>query len=299
MANPNQRNMIIGPGGIVRGKDRASSLGQLDEEFNYGPKPLDIKDVPVDIRPRFIKDYGVLPGQQGGAPSGWNDLGGLVSDVHAIAGTVTLRRGLIGRIEEITSTPKLIINQQEIGGRGYLLLNPAGVVGLTAKGTLLASTNLVGATTLQTGSLGVANYKTARLFFNVDFLAGAGPVTFEIQTLDPVSGLWFTSQTESFNADANRYVDIGALGVDTDLAITITVPVGTTITTSIGFVLKDGLEGTSAGVTQTIFVGSSGVSSVAGYPLLSGKERALYLMENVQLYAVTAGPTLSMNIFEL
>jgi hypothetical protein len=178
-------------------------------------------------------------------------------------------------------------------------LNPAGVIGLTAKGTLLASTNLVGNTTLQTGSLGVANYKTARLFFNVVFNVGAGPVTFDIQSLDPVTNTWFTTQTEVFAATGTRYVDLGTLGVDTDFAVTVTVPVGTTITTSIGFVLKDGLEGTSAGVTQTIFVGSSGVSSVAGYPLLSGQDKSFYLTENVKLYAVTAGPTLSMNIFEL
>lgn len=287
---------------IIRrsGIQRADSLGQLDREFNYGPSPLERKEVPIDLRERWIKHDG--PGGPGGQGevNGWNDLGGLINDVHALAGTVVLRRGLIGRVESITSTPRLIINQQEIGGRGYLLLNPAGVVGLTAKGTLLSSTNLVGATTLQTGSLGVANYKTVRLFFNVLFNAGAGPVTFDIETLDPVSGtIWFTSQTESFAATENRYVDIGGLGVDTDLAVTITVPGGTTITTSIGFVAKDGLEGTSAGVTQTIFVGSSGVSSVAGYPLLSGKDKSFYLMENVQLYAVTAGPTLDMNIFEL
>jgi hypothetical protein len=63
--------------------------------------------------------------------------------------------------------------------------------------------------------------------------------------------------------------------------------------------LKDGLEGTSTGVTQTIFIGGAGVLSTAGYPLLSGQERPFYLMENVQLYAVTASPSLSLNIFEL
>lgn len=291
-------NTIIRRSGVVA--NRAPSLGQLDSEFNYGPSPLALRDVPIDLRGREIRDraLGTPAGQM--TPQGWNDLGGLISDVHAIAGTLTLRRGLIGRIETINSTPKLIINQSEIGGRGYLLLNPAGVVGLTAKGTLLSSTDLVGLTTLQTGSLGVANYKTVRLFFTVVFNVGVGPALFHIQTLDPVTGTtWFTSQTESFAATENRYVDIGGLGVDTDFAIEIEVPAGTTITTSIGFVAKDGLEGTSAGVTQTIFIGSSGVYPIAGFPLLSGKERSFYLMENVQLYAVTAGPTLDMNIFEL
>ena len=289
-------NIIADPRTRIR---RANSLGQLDTEFDFGPKPLPTKDVPIDIRERYIhhdkggEGAGMLPG-------GGQDLSGLINDVHAIAGTVVLRRGLIGRVETITTTPKLIINQQEQGGRGFLLLNPAGVVGLTAKGTLVSSTTLAGAITLQSGSLGVANYKTAKLFFNVTFSVGAGPVTFAIQTLDPISGtIWLVSQTISLTATGNTYVDLGTLGVDTDLSVFVTVPVGTTITFNIGFVLKDGLDGTSAGVTQTIFMGGAGVSSTAGYPLLSGKERSFYLMENVQLWAVTAGPSLSMNIFEL
>jgi hypothetical protein len=282
---------------------RAPSLGQIDSELEYGPEPLPIRDVPIDIRGRQIQQYGPGTGPGIGTgilPNGSQDLSGLIGDVHSIAGTLVLRRGLIGRVVTVTSTPSLIINQQEIGGRGYLFLNPAGVVGLTAKGTLVSSTTIVGATTLQTASLGVANYKTAKLFFGVTFNAGAGPVTIDIETLDPVTGLLFISQTIGpLVATGNVYADLGTLGVDTDLSLLITVPVGTTITLTVGFVLKDGLDGTSAGVTQTIFIGAAGVSTVAGYPLLSGKERSFYIMENVQIYAVTAGPNLNMNIFEL
>lgn len=280
---------------------RASSLGQADQEFEYGPEPLPIRDVPIDLRGRIINPYqGGGAGAPGILPNGSQDLTGLINDVHSIAGTLVLRRGLIGRVVTVPNTPILIINQQEIGGRGFLLLNPAGVVGLTAKGTLVSSTTLVGATTLQSASLGVANYKTLKLFINATFVAGAGPVTFDLQTLDPVTGtVLFISQTVSLVATGATYVDLGTLGVDTDFSILVTVPAGTTITFTIGFVLKDGLDGTSAGVTQTIFIGQAGVSTVAGYPLLSGKERAFYIMENVQIYAVTAGPSLSMNIFEL
>lgn len=277
---------------------RANSLGQLDNEFDYGPSPLAPRDVPIDLRERYIKHDKF--GQALELPGGGQDLSGLINDVHAIAGTLVLRRGLLGRVVTITSTPQLVINQQEIGGRGYLLLNPAGVVGLTAKGTLIASTALVGATTLQSGSLGVANFKTAKLFFNTTFTVGVGPVTFDIQSLDPITGtVLFVSQTISVAATGRVYADLDTLGVDTDLSVLVTVPAGTSITVAIGFVLKDGLEGTSAGITQTIFMGGPGVTSTAGYPLLSGKERPFYLMENVQLYAVTAGPNLDMNIFEL
>lgn len=294
---------IITPDKRIR---RAVSLGQLDTEFDYGPKPLMKRDVPIDLRERVIRHdpYGgeAGAGVPGYGPGGFSgDLSQLVNDVHSIAGVVVLRRGLIGRVVSITNTPQLIIQQQEVGGRGYLLLNPTGVVGLTAAGTLFSSTTLVGGTSLLSGSVGVANYKTARFFVVATFVAGAGPVQFDLQTLDPVSGtVYITSQT-IFNlaATGNAYADVGTMGIDTDFRMLVTVPLGTTITFTVGFVLKDGLEGTSAGASQTIFIGNSGVSPNSGFPILAGKEKPFYLMENVSLYAVTAGPNIDMNIFEL
>jgi hypothetical protein len=281
---------------------RAGSLGQVDNEFSYGPQPLQPRDIPVDLRERYIS-----PGTGGIGPDGQPvgaapDFSQLIHDVHEIAGVVVLRRGLIGRVVTITSSPQLIITQPEADGRGYLLLNPAGVVGLTAQGIIFnAGTNLVGATTLASGSLGVANFRTAKFTVKIVFNAGAGPVTFDLQTLDPVDGVtWITTQTIfSLAATGNFYADVGTLGIDVDARIFVTVPGGTTVTFDMGFVLKDGLEGTSAGATQTIFLGGAGVSSVAGLPLLAGKDRSFYLEENVSLYAVTAGPSLDMNIFEL
>lgn len=292
-------NEIIRRSGVVR---RANSLGQLDNEFDYGPKPLVPREVPIDLRERIIRHdkYGDAGAGAGLLPSGAQDLSQLISDVHSIAGTLVLRRGLIGRVVTVTSTAQLIINQQEAGGRGYLLLNPAGVVGLTAEGTVFSTQTAVGATTVTSASIGVANYKTGRFFVVATFVAGAGPVTFDLQTADPVTGTFITSQTLfSLTATGNAYANVGDLGIDVDAQVLVTVPAGTTITFSMGFVLKDGLDGTSAGASQTIFMGGAGVSPTSGYPLLSGKERPFYFMENVQLYAVTAGPSLSMNIFEL
>lgn len=294
---------IITPGNRIR---RAGSLGQLDAEFNYGPRPLMKRDVPIDLHERVIRDNraggegGVgIPGYSPGGFSG--DLSQLINDVHSIAGTFVLRRGLIGRVFTVTNTPQQIIQQSEVEGRGYLLLNPTGVVGLTAAGTLFSSTVLVGATSLASGSLGVANYKTARFFVKATFNVGAGPVTFDLQTLDPVDGTtYITSQTLwSLTATGNAYADVGTMGIDTDARMLVTVPIGTTIEFTVGFVLKDGLEGTSAGASQTIFIGNSGVSPNSGFPILAGKEKAFYLMENVSLYAVTSGPNIDMNIFEL
>lgn len=122
---------------------RAGSLGQLDREFMYGPSPLAERDIPIDLRARRIShdSRGGVPGSggSGGGEGGYQDLSGLIHNVHSIAGTVVLRRGLLGRVETITSVPLLIVDQRETDGRGYLLLNPAGVVGLTAEGTIFSS----------------------------------------------------------------------------------------------------------------------------------------------------------------
>ena len=288
--------------GLVVRPRRANSLGQLDREFDHGPQPLLDRDVPIDLRERLIRHDGFGESGQGGSgQGGFPDLSSLIKDVHNIAGVVVLRRGLLGRVVTITSSPQLIINQLEREGRGYLLLNPAGVVGLTAQGIVFnAGTNLVGATSLASGSLGVANYNTGRFTVKAVFNAGVGPVTFDLQTLDPVGGVtWITTQTVfSLTATGNVYANVGSLGIDVDARILVTVPAGTTITFDMGFVLKDGLEGTSAGVTQTIFLGGSGVSPASGFPLLAGKDRPFYFEENVSMYAVTTGPNLDMNIFE-
>lgn len=294
------RLIVRPPMGGVR---RADSLGQLDHEFNHGPSPLQTRDVPIDLRNRIIRGG---PGMTGGVgPDGVPipapyDLSIMQRDVHSIAGLNVLRKGLLGRVVVVTSIPSLIVQCQEGDGRGYLLLNPAGVVGLTAEGTVFNTQTVVGPNTVLSGTLGVANYKNAAFTIVATFGAGVGPVTFDLQTRDPVTDVFITTQTlASLAATGNVYINVGNLGIDVDAQILVTVPAATTITFSMGFILKDGLEGTSAGASQTIFFGGAGVNPVSGYPLLAGKERSFYFEENVLLYAVTGGPSLSMNIFEM
>lgn len=291
-----RKNMLSGP------------LDQLNYEIDHGPIPLEWDRVPPDLYERKVQEYRVVgdrytpaPGGTVGIPETSNDLvRKILNDTNVLASTVALDRGLIGRIVLVTSTPTLILNAQYL--RGYLLLNPAAAVGLTSAGTLLSTTFLSnGLSPFSTVSLGVGNYKTLRLTLNVTGFSGAGTVIFDAQTLDPADGsTWITTQTLfSVTANGTFYANLGDFGVDTDFRILISIPVGVTLNARIGFVLKDGLEGTSTGVAQTIFIGPSGVTSDVGYPLLSGREKAFYLRENTVLYAVTSGPTLPLRIFEL
>lgn len=277
---------------------RGGTLGALDHEMNVGPTVLDPRDVPADLLPRYVHAGQFAPGAGEGGSFDFSNLQRIADDVNAIASTLRLDRGLLGRVVTVTNTPQLIAQAQY--ARAYLFLNPAGATGLTTTGTLISSNTAAGATTVTSGALGVANYKSARFFVIATFDAGAGPVTFDLQTADPVTGTYITTQTIwSLTATGNDYAFIDQLGVDTDLKMLVTVPAGTTITFSVGYVLKDGLEGTSAGAIQTIYLGGAGVSPVSGYPLLNGKERAFYFNQNTQLYAVTNGPSLDMNVFEL
>lgn len=276
-------------------------LGQLNDDLNNGPIPLNWSDVPSDLHERPVQEYQISGGQY--LPKGEkldSDLlvSRIANDVGIIASTVVLDRGLIGRVITITSVAQVIVRANYL--RGYLLLNPSATVGLTSAGTFISATTLVGATTFTSSSLGVANYKSLRLFLNISAFSGVGTVTFDGLTFDPMTGTFFTSQTifTAIAIDA-QYANIGDMGVDTDFQLYVTVPAGVTITFTCGFVLKDGLEGTSTGVAQTIFLGGSGVTSNAGYPLLSGREKAFYLKENTELYGVTSGPSLEMRVFEL
>ncbi|MEM4360109.1 MAG: hypothetical protein QXT45_06235 [Candidatus Bilamarchaeaceae archaeon] len=284
------------------------NLGQMREELEYGPKSLSWEDVPVDLYERPVQEYQVVGNRvfprSELMPSVPFDpsqyIPQIARDTNIIASTTVLDRGLIGRVVLVPNTPVEVINAQFL--RGYLLLNPALAVGLTSAGTLLSNTALSNAVSpFNTSVLGVANYKTLRLTLNVTNFTGPGPVTFDTQTLDPVSGTTFiTVQTVfSVTGNGNFYASLGQFGVDTDFRIQITIPAGTTLNASIGFVLKDGLEGTSAGQAQTIFIGQNGVTPDSGYPLLSGREKAFYLRPNTQLFAVTNGPTLPLRVFEL
>lgn len=275
----------------------------------YGNAPLPLPMVPADMRPRRIAEYQIGPGgimQEVPAavgPAGGVDywLQKIASDTDKIASTLILRRGLLGRTVVVQTTPTLLVTAQFL--RGYIFLNPATTTGLTSAGTLRAlATDGASTATLtgNTSTLGVANFLNLHLYIRVTSVVGGGTITLTAQTLDPTSLAWFDSQVvlPATGAATDTYVDVGSFGVATDFRIRWAITAGTDVTFSIGFVLKEGLSGTSSGVNQTIFLGTSGVTTSNGYPLLEGKEKDWWLMENVQLFGIANSP-LPIRIFEL
>lgn len=281
-----------------------NGLGEVTEremmELINGPPSLAYGDIPIDMYPRYVDNYQRNPDgsiSSGGMAMSPLDayLDRIARDTNILASVATLKRGLFGRTVTVTTTPQLIINAEYL--RGYIILNPNELAGATSAGTLLASAARTA--TGESAALGVANFMEAHYFLDITNIVGGGNLTIDLQTLDPASGNWVTAQTifSAVGATGTSYAYVGALGTATDARVAWTVSAGT-ITFSVGFVLKNGLIGTSAGLSQTIYLGSAGVTVDSGFPLLNGQSEKFFLQENVQLFAV-ANATLPLKIFEL
>ena len=293
----------------LTGRDRRfrHGLGSPEEDFgfnlnelNNGPQSLEYPDIPVDMYPRPVQNWERMP-DGSLVPAGSNSdpasslLGRIAKDTGVLSSTVLLRRGLLGRTVTVTTVPQLIIEAEYL--RGYIILNPNELAGSTSAGTLLAS-----AARTATGSssaLGVANFTSAHYYLDITAIVGGGNLTINLETLDPASGNWVLAQTlfAAVAATGSSYAFVGELGTATDARVSWSASVGT-ITFSIGFVLKGGVSGTSAGISQTIFLGGPGVTTTSGFPLLNGQSQKFFLEENLQLFAV-AGADLPLKIFEL
>ena len=268
-----------------------------------GPASLPYDLIPIDLHPRIVREYTRGPNGQlipaGGTGMTPMDqyLQQIANDTNQIASTLVLSRGLLGRVVTVTATPQRIVRADYL--RGYIFLNPNTTTGVTTAGTALASESRSG--TNNSSAIGVANFLEGHFWLDVTTApGGSDDITIRLQALDPVS-LNYADVQDLFivTATGTSYAATGQIGLGTDFRISAIVSGAASATFSVGFVLKSGLIGTSAGVSQTIYLGgSSGVSTVAGFPLLNGKDRAFYLKETVELWAV-AEASIPMRIFEL
>lgn len=286
---------------------RFNGLGNVEEngrdypidELNNGPSALAYGDIPIDMWPRPVDNYqrnpdGTITESGVGMSPLDTYLDRIARDTNILSSITLLKRGLFGRTVTVTTTPQLIVRADFL--RGYIFLNPNLLAGATSAGTLLTSTLQVA--TGNSAALGVANFLGAHFFVDVTAVAGGGLLTLVLQALDPATGVWMDVQNLVTSIGvSSAYVFVDAFGVATDLRVQWSIPVGSA-TFSVGFVLKNGLVGTSSGLSQTIFLGGPEVSVESGFPLLNGQSERFFLQENVQLWAV-ANATLPFKIFEL
>ena len=282
---------------------RRNDLSDFSQEYDFEHTGLEntFEDLPIDLQKYRLTQRrgqtvpGISPGQAYDRDAILSKIAG---DTDILASINVLDKGLIGRAVTVGTTATRIIQAQFL--RGYRILNPSTIVGTTAFGTLLTSASRSATGNTQADSLGVANYRDLHLFLNVTAVPGGG-ATLDINTqaLDPASLNWVSIQNifTGITSTGTYYANVGSLGLTTDFAIAWTISSGN-FTFSIGYVLKEGLPGTSNGISKTIYIGNSGVTTNSGFPLLEGQSLPFFLRENTELWAIAA-ESLELRIFEL
>ena len=273
-------------------KSKLAVLGTLPPDLDFS------KEVTGKVGARSSQQ---VSAQQQASPD--FNLVSMEHSLKSLAAMNTITRGMIGRPVTIGATAVRIIQSQF--PKGYIILNPATLLGFTSTGTLLASAARTTSGNTQASSLGVANFRDMHMFLNISAVSVTAP-TLKIysQAKDPVSGNWadvslLWDLSESTAIAQTAYAQIAGLGLASDFALRWEIT-GTTpsFTFSIGYVVKDGLPGTAAGVNKTVYLGDRGVTTTSGFPLLEGQSRSFVVNENTELWAV-ADSSLELRIFEL
>jgi hypothetical protein len=214
-----------------------------------------------------------------------------------------LERGFQARPVTVTTSPIQVVDGLFL--RGYTFLNPSQTAGLTSTGTMFTSAaRTVGGSPYTSVEVGVSNYRAANFWLNVTVLAAGSLIDIQLETQDPITGSWAVAQDDIFGAagitaTGAYYANVGNVGVDVNMRLTADLTVADA-TFSVAYALKDGLPGSSSGLTRTIYLGGQDVNSTTGFPLLEGQVLTKFFRRNTTLYAVSdvaAGVTL--NVFDL
>lgn len=181
----------------------------------------------------------------------------------------------------------------------YLIYNPVPILNLTESTVIHASGTETVDGNSQATPLGVANFLQAHFFLDVTSITNAWD--FILQTKDPLSGKWVDSQLlfGGINNSGTYYQPVGTNGIVKDIAIRWSPLVGSSsVTFSFGVTLKEGQPGFSDGQERTIYIGGKNVNSNNGIPVFEGKDRLMFLEQQVELYAV-ANDTINLKIFSM
>lgn len=224
----------------------------------------------------------------------------LIRILHNTEIDITLRtigNAFFPRVVTVGTSPTLLIAPNR-APRGYILLTTgsavSGVVTTTdvfPVGTVFA----VGVT--NSASIDVSAHGGASFFLNITE-ATAGPMTVDLQSLDPTSGNWVTVQADLFSGVVGigtYYANAGIIGTDQFIRLQVTVATDT-FTGSIGAVLKPALSASVA--APTLFIGGPDVNTTIGLPLISGVRETFWLRENTAIYGIAAVAA-ACHVFEL
>lgn len=224
----------------------------------------------------------------------------LIRILHNTEIDITLRtigNAFFPRVVSVGTSPTLLIAPNR-APRGYILLNTGtSISGVVQTVEIFPVGTVFPVGTTNSAQINVSGYGGAAFFLDITE-ATAGPMTVDLQTLDPISGNWVTVQANLFGGAigiGTYYANAGIIGIDENARLQITVATDT-FTGSLGAVLKPALS--AAVASPTIFIGGPDVNTTIGLPLISGVRESFWLKENTAIYGIAAVAG-SINIFEL
>lgn len=277
-------------------------MAWLDTEIAFrGTIPKDIDATGISGKTTAFYDPLVARDRETGEPLDNNGLLKYIlknTDIDILLKTIG--NAFFPRVVAIGTTPSVIIEPNR-SPRGYILLNAnISVSGIVSTVTVFAAGTVFAVGTTNSVSINVSGHGGAAFFMNVTE-ASAGNGSVDLQTQDPLSGNWVTSQSDIFGfgpgpiAIGTYYANVGALGIDQNARLVVTIA-GDTATGSISATLKPALAGNVSG--GAVFIGGPDVNTTIGFPILSGQREVVYLKENTSIYGVAVATT-TLNLFEL
>lgn len=273
------------------------------QNYNRNYRQNNLGDAPVVKLP-----VGIFTGSKvSGSMSQTDLLVEMANSLRILGSEFALERGLISKTFAINTVPVLIADGQVI--KSLYTLNPSSVptstaIGSAKSGQFMASQTVIANGNTQLAPFNVTDYRDLHLYFKVTAVAGVGPnMNVIAQAYDINTNAWYDTQMilSGVTSPGNYYISTGSVGLATTFAIRWELTgVGPSFTFEVGYTLKDSLPGlnSSVDVSRTIYIGSSEVTTVSGFPLFEKQSRIFWLKDNVKLYAVSK-IALSLKMFIL
>jgi hypothetical protein len=196
----------------------------------------------------------------------------------------------------VGTTPTLLLKPPH--SWPYLIYNPSLAVGLTTSVTVASGTvNSNGNS--QASPIGVAGHSDVHFHLNVTSITGTWDIY--AQSKDPVSGNWADSQNIFTNITSvdTYYAHVGKFGIATDLAVRWDMISAGSMTFTLSGTLKDGIGGSTSGVSRGIYIGGRDVTVNSGIPIFEGENLPVLLGQDIELWAISQVANLPVRVFEL
>jgi hypothetical protein len=199
-----------------------------------------------------------------------------------------ISRDMMGEVITIGTTPTLI--KQPSYAQKFLMLNPHNSQPIVATGLTPITAGAAGNSIVNPVKVGGS--EVVHIFLNVTAITAADLWNFDMLSYDSLSGGWADVLQAFANIGAvGTYGITTTIGIADSIAFSWNPPVapGGTVTFSINIVKQGASE--NVDLSDAIFIGGSGVTTISGYPIPKGHEKKFVLGEGVALYGIAYANT--------